>query len=47
MSKFAKFDYFDNRELRAVKRVVKSGELSGFYGSWGERFEGGREVREF
>jgi perosamine synthetase len=47
LSKFAKFDYFDNRELRAVKRVVKSGELSGFYGSWGERFEGGREVREF
>ena len=32
-------------ELEAVLDVVRSGRLSGFYGSWGEEFLGGRCVR--
>lgn len=35
------------REAAAVAAVVAAGELSGFYGSWGERFLGGPRVREF
>ena len=34
-------------EAAAVRRVVESGCLSGFYGSWGEQFAGGPLVREF
>ncbi len=34
-------------ELETVGRVVKSGCLSGFYGSWGEEFYGGPMVRAF
>jgi perosamine synthetase len=34
-------------ELAAVTRVVQSGRLSGFYGSWSEEFWGGAEVRCF
>jgi dTDP-4-amino-4,6-dideoxygalactose transaminase len=34
-------------ELDAVTRVIKSGCLSGFYGSWGEQFFGGSRVRAF
>ncbi len=32
-------------ERKAVVRVINSGLLSGFYGSWGEEFFGGPEVR--
>jgi len=45
--KFKKFNWFDKKETSAVKRVMRSGELSGFYGNWGEKFEGGREVKYF
>jgi dTDP-4-amino-4,6-dideoxygalactose transaminase len=34
-------------ELDAVRRVFQRGTLSGFYGSWGEEFLGGVEVRQF
>jgi dTDP-4-amino-4,6-dideoxygalactose transaminase len=34
-------------ELAAVSRVVQSGCLSGFYGSWGDQFYGGPVVKEF
>lgn len=34
-------------EVEAVKRVVESDCLSGFYGSWGEQFLGGPQVKEF
>ena len=34
-------------ELDAVRRVIESGSLSGFYGSWGPQFLGGTFVREF
>lgn len=44
MTKFKKFNYFDSRERKAVKRVIRSGELSGFYGNWGAKFLGGKEV---
>jgi len=45
--KFNKFDWFDSSELNAVKRVMKSKKLSEFYGNWGEKFEGGIEVKSF
>lgn len=34
-------------EINAVRRVLESGSLSGFYGSWGDEFLGGKEVRAF
>ena len=34
-------------ELDAVRRVVESGCLSGFYGSWGPEFDGGPAVKTF
>lgn len=34
-------------EFEAVKRVFDRGMLSGFYGSWGDEFLGGPEVRDF
>lgn len=34
-------------EIEAVVQVVKSGCLSGFYGSWGDQFLGGPMVRAF
>lgn len=34
-------------EQKAVERVVKSGTLSGFYGSWSEEFWGGPQVKAF
>lgn len=36
-----------SRELAALERVIESGSLSGFLGSWGPEFDGGRFVREF
>ena len=35
------------KELNAVSQVIKSGCLSGFYGSWGDEFLGGPMVRDF
>ncbi|MBM3596226.1 MAG: hypothetical protein FJX31_10765, partial [Alphaproteobacteria bacterium] len=34
-------------EFDAVRRVFQRGSLSGFYGSWGEEFLGGTEVKDF
>lgn len=34
-------------EFNAVRRVFERGSLSGFYGSWGEEFLGGVEVKSF
>lgn len=34
-------------EFDAIRRVFKRGALSGFYGSWGEEFLGGLEVKNF
>ena len=34
-------------EMEAVAKVMKSGNLSGYYGSWGEEFFGGNVVRVF
>lgn len=34
-------------EAEAVRAVIDSGCLSGFYGSWGDEFLGGPKVREF
>ncbi|KTD24314.1 aminotransferase [Legionella lansingensis] len=34
-------------DFEAVKRVFERGSLSGFYGSWGEEFLGGVEVKRF
>lgn len=34
-------------EEKAAARVVRSGRLSGFFGSWGEDYTGGPKVREF
>ena len=36
---------FGVEEFAAVCRVMKSGCLSGFYGSWGEQFFGGPVVQ--
>jgi perosamine synthetase len=34
-------------EFEAVRRVFQRGSLSGFYGSWGDEFLGGTEVKDF
>ncbi len=34
-------------ETAAVMRVMRSGKLSSFYGSWGDQFLGGQEVQRF
>lgn len=34
-------------ERQAVNKVMKSGKLSAFYGSWGKGFYGGKYVRKF
>ena len=34
-------------EITVAQNVLKSGALSGFYGSWNNRFYGGREVKAF
>lgn len=36
-----------SRELAALERVVQSGSLSGFLGSWGPEFDGGPFVKKF
>ena len=45
--KFCKYNSIGNEEYLAAKKVLKSGILSEFLGSWGEGFYGGREVRRF
>ena len=47
MRKFKEFKNIGNDELINVKKVIKSGTLSGFVGQKGEKFLGGKFVREF
>lgn len=44
---FAKYNSIGREEIAAGKAVLESGQLSGFYGSWDEKFFGGDKVREF
>ena len=44
---FAKYNSIGREEIEAGKAVLESGLLSGFYGSWDEKFFGGDKVREF
>ena len=42
---FQKYSSLGKEEERAVVEVVRSGTLSGFYGSWGREFLGGPKVK--
>lgn len=44
---FAPYPSVGEAEAEAVAKVVRSGTLSGFYGSWGSEFLGGPVVKEF
>jgi dTDP-4-amino-4,6-dideoxygalactose transaminase len=44
---FNRYNTIGMEEAEAVKAVIESGSLSGFYGSWDEKFFGGAKVREF
>lgn len=41
------FNTYGEAERAAADRVIQSGALSGFYGSWDDKFFGGREVQRF
>jgi dTDP-4-amino-4,6-dideoxygalactose transaminase len=41
-----KFNSYNNEEVKAAIKVVKSGKLSGFIGEWCNEFYGGKYVRE-
>jgi len=43
--KFPAYRIFDDKEVKAASRVIKSGILSKFLGAWHEDFYGGPEVR--
>lgn len=45
--KFKRNNTIDNKEINAVTRVMKTGNLSGFYGSKSKFFWGGEKVRKF
>ncbi len=45
--KFKKNNTIGNKEINAVTRVMKTGNLSGFYGSKSKFFWGGEKVRKF
>lgn len=42
-----RYNTMGEEEAQAASDVVRSGVLSGFHGSWNERFYGGPRVREF
>jgi len=44
-SPFEKYNSIGQEEIDAAKRVLKSGVLSAFVGTWGEGFSGGSEVQ--
>lgn len=44
---FNRYNAIGQEEVEAARAVVESGLLSGFYGSWDEKFYGGKKVREF
>lgn len=39
------YSSINNDEFKIIKKVFERGQLSGFYGSWGEEFFGGYEVK--
>ena len=41
------YNHIGNEEVKAVEKVLRSGVLSDFVGSKGEKFYGGKMVREF
>ena len=43
---FARYNSIGQEEINAVTAVMKSGILSGFYGSWDVKFYGGPKIRE-
>lgn len=45
--KFPENNSIGPEEIDAASRVLKSGILSNFYGSWGENFKGGIEIQSF
>lgn len=45
--KLSSYNSMGEAEINAVNRVVQSGTLSGFYGSWSDEFWGGPEVKKF
>ncbi len=45
--KFKPYQTIGAEEIRAVNRVMKTGELSKFLGAWSDHFYGGREVQAF
>ena len=47
MRKFKKYNPIDNKELKAAIKVIKSGNLSNFLGTYSKEFYGGPKVREF
>lgn len=44
---FPPYNSIGAEETAAARAVVDSGLLSGFFGSWGDRFRGGLRVKEF
>ena len=44
--KFKKFNTFNNKEVNAAIKVLKSGKLSNFIGEWCPEFYGGKKVQE-
>jgi len=44
---FAASQVIGEEEISAATAVLESGNLSGFFGSWSDRFYGGPQVREF
>lgn len=46
-SPFSRYNTIGDEEISAVNKVMESGTLSAFYGSWGKDFYGGDQVRLF
>ncbi len=44
---FPPYNSIGRDEIDAAQAVLESGNLSGFFGSWGDRFLGGPKVQEF
>ena len=42
---FERYNSIGQQEIDAAQRVLKSGVLSAFVGTWGEGFSGGSEVQ--
>ena len=44
---FPIYNAMGEEEVEAVAAVIRSGELSGFLAGWGDKFEGGKNVKLF